>query len=254
MASWCQVGRDERRATALRWLGTGMSLRIDELQAALFGETASRLSERCGAWMRANERFTLFAEQHRDKIRKKVRGLHGDEQGLRDLELELAVAYRLLGERRFTLAYEQYVAEKTRGPDFTVTFKTHTAFNVEVKRLRSAKGSPGWASAICDKLRQIPPSMPNVLALGAEASAADALDLEAVMASIRASAERKDSGFFARFGVTSASEFFRYYGRLSALLAFVPWDSEPTPRGALWVNPQAKHLLSPELRNALAAL
>lgn len=226
----------------------------DDLQHYIFGDVTQPIGRHCAIWMQANARFARFAEEQRDKIRKKVRGLRGDEQGLRDLELELAVAYRLLGERRFMLAYEKYLAEKTRGPDFTVTFKTHTAFNVEVKRLRSARDSAGWGRAICDKLRQMPPSIANVLALGTDADAADVPNLDAVMASIRACAERKDGDFLARYGVANTSEFFRYYGRLSALLAFVPWEGEPAPRGLLWVNPQAKHPLSPELRNALAAL
>ena len=57
-----------------------------------------------------------------------------DEGGLKDLRAELETAVLLLRDERFTLEYEKYVATKQRGQDFTVTFKTHTPFNVEVRR------------------------------------------------------------------------------------------------------------------------
>ena len=58
-----------------------------------------------------------------------------------DLRCELCVAYKLLQERKFEVAYEQDGLRKGRAPDFTVTWKTHTVFNVEVKRFRGSVAS-----------------------------------------------------------------------------------------------------------------
>jgi hypothetical protein len=99
-----------------------------------------------------------------------------DEDGMKDLRAELETALWLLREKRFTLEYEKYAASKQRGPDFTVTFKTHTLFNVEVRRIRSAKLDDAdvearigkLMAALCDKVRQMPPSIVNLLWLVAE--------------------------------------------------------------------------------------
>src|SRR6185369_2610002 len=94
-----------------------------------------------------------------------------DENGMNDLRAELETAALLLREERFTLEYEKYAALKQRGPDFTVTFKTHTPFNVEVRRIRSLELDDENAEArigklmsvLCEKVRQMPPSIVNLL-------------------------------------------------------------------------------------------
>src|SRR5262245_45016105 len=108
----------------------------EELLAALFGDASAEPAVCCLAWMLDEPRFASFLQRHREKIRKKARNAPGAE-GLRDLLAELQSAHHLLRERRFDLAYETYAAAKTRGPDFTVTYKGHISFNVEVKRLRT---------------------------------------------------------------------------------------------------------------------
>src|SRR5262249_16243288 len=147
-------------------------MRADELLDYLVEDRSSVFATQCDEWMDASPRFAAFVERCRDKIRKKVRALRDDE-GQRDLLAELAVAYRLLLERQFTVEYETYAAGKVRGPDFTVTYKTHTPFNVEVKRLRTsssrAKGREiRLLDATCDKLRQMPPSRANLLVLATD--------------------------------------------------------------------------------------
>src|SRR2546422_978025 len=155
---------------------------IDDLIAYLFGAGHSSLADEVGPWVAASPRFRAFAETYRDKIRKKARGARDDE-GRRDLTFELAVALRLLAERRFALEYESYGVAK-RAPDFRVTFRDQLRFNVEVRRLRRPPPTPGAPAdpaplvrAVCDKLGQLPPSMINVLVLGADGpqSAADAV-------------------------------------------------------------------------------
>jgi hypothetical protein len=217
------------------------SLRDDDLYAYLFGAATHALSARCAAWMAASPRFRAFVADHRDKIRRKVRSIRDDE-GLSDLQLELDTAYRLLQERRFTLAYEQYLAGKTRGPDFTVTFKTRARFNVEVKRLRSSPQPGRWADVICDKLDQLPPSIANVLLVATDADTGDAFDVAHAMAELRAVAERKDDDFFARRGLAGARDYLRRSQRLSAVVYRLAWSTVEA-RSLLWINPQAKHPL-----------
>jgi len=78
---------------------------LDDLIAYLFGEDHSPLAAQVGPWLVASPRFRAFAEIYRDKIRKKARGPRDDE-GRRDFAFELAIAVRLLEERRFALEYE----------------------------------------------------------------------------------------------------------------------------------------------------
>src|SRR3989441_13063025 len=104
---------------------------IDDLIAYLFGAGHSSLADEVGPWLFASPRFRAFAETYRDKIRKKARGLRDDE-AQRDLAFELAIAQRLLGERRFVLEYEPYGVGQ-RAPDFRVTFRGTLRFNVEVR-------------------------------------------------------------------------------------------------------------------------
>src|SRR2546426_3186760 len=146
---------------------------IDELTAYLFGRSSSSLAAEIGPWLVASSRFRAFAEIYRDKIRKKARGLRDDE-GRRDLAFELAIASRLLAERRFVVEYESYGVGQ-RAPDFRVTFRANLRFNVEVRRLHPAAPTPGApidpALAICsvsDKLVHSPPSSIHALFLPAD--------------------------------------------------------------------------------------
>src|SRR5437899_12470389 len=107
---------------------------IGELTAYLFGPSDSSLTSEIGPWLVASPRFRSFAEIYRDKIRKKARGLRDDE-GRHDLAFELAVALRLLDERRFAVEYESYGVGQ-RAPDSRVTFRTQTRFNVAVRSRR----------------------------------------------------------------------------------------------------------------------
>src|SRR6476620_11818016 len=106
----------------------------DDLLSYIFGNTRLPLAVQCAQWLGTSPRFRLFLETYRDKIRKKVRGVPAAE-GYRDLQAELATALFLVEERRFSVEYEKFGVGKQRGPDFSVTFKTHLVFHVEVTRL-----------------------------------------------------------------------------------------------------------------------
>ena len=125
------------------------------------------------AWVNGSRRFRAFAETHRDKIRKKLRGAV-DPDARRDVRAELAVARLLLDDRRIELAFEGY-GSGNPGPDFTVLFRGARSFNLEVTRPR--RGGAGAAATILAKLRQLPPSVPNALLVAIEGESAATFDM-----------------------------------------------------------------------------
>jgi hypothetical protein len=227
---------------------------LDELMAYLFGADRSALAADVRSWLVASPRFRAFAENYRDKIRKKTRGMRDDE-GRRDLSFELGVALRLLEEKRFTVEYEPY-GMAVRAPDFRVTFRTQVRFNVEVRRLRAAPASETPADparlirAICDKLGQLPPAMINVLVLGADGPASGADALGPAMLWLQDRAAQKDEVLFQQRGFAGVRDFLRRYQRLSAALWLA---GEPGAQAInVWRNPQARHPLPADLARALS--
>ncbi len=238
------------------------AMNADEIATYIFEGVAPTLAARCAQWMTATPRFREFAERQRDKIRKKRRGLGDDDTGLRDLLCELGVACRLLSDRRVTLEYEAYAAAKTRGPDFTATFKGHLAFNVEVTRVQRplptrAKAQTRLIEVTCAKLRQFPSGAINILVIALTNTPAGGLglaDIMQAMETLRRHSFGKDEPFLRARGLNGSDEFFALAPRLSAALAALPsTDPLDTPHAqlALWANPQAKHPLPTDLRTAL---
>ncbi len=230
-----------------------MASLIPEILGHLFdggGEFTHGLRECCESWCVSSPRFCAFAQSHRDKIRKKIRTSSGIE-GLRDLQLELDIAYRLLSERRLAVVYEAYKAEKTRGPDFTVSYTTRCTFNIEVRRLRGTPTLARWTDAFCDKLHQLPPSSANFVVFGTDGGG-EGLALESVMRHIRSLAEGKDAAFLARSGFNTTQDFFRAFRRLSGDFLIQAWDTPTASHLSTWLNPQAKHPSTPDAFNAIA--
>lgn len=205
-------------------------------------------------WVRGSRRFKAFATSYRDKIRSKLRNVR-DEGGMKDLRAELETAALLLREERFTLEYEKYAASKQRSPDFTVTFKTHTPFNVEVRRIRSVELDNGDTEAhigklmavLCDKVGQMPPSIVNLLWLIAEREIAEA-DLTRAVMTLRQLAERKAEDFFTRRGFESAADFLKHDRQLSGIVL------RQSGENVLWLNALARHKPPPEIVTAIQRL
>src|SRR5580765_5992638 len=161
-----------------------MPMLVDELLTHIFEARMHALAAQFALWLASSARFRAFAEQYRDKIRKKVRGIR-DQEGLRDLTFELEIAYLLLSERRFAVEYEKGGVGKQRGPDFCVTFRTHILFNVEVKRFRASAidrtaEPPEYsriASTACQKIGQLPAGMINILAISSDSARYHASDV-----------------------------------------------------------------------------
>lgn len=213
-------------------------------------------------WIGSSRRFKAFATTYRDKIRKKIRITQGTA-GIQDLEAELETACWLLQDRRFTLAYEPYGSQKTRGPDFAITFKS-TTFNVEVTRIRSTETEPAATppldpqhtaarliDTVCDKLGQMRPGMINVLVVVTDGDFIRALDLYQAMARLKERAERQDPNLFSRHRFASTAAFFKLYLRLSAGLVRTPANQDGTTHSLLWTNNQARHALPGPIRTIL---
>ncbi|MGI8553289.1 MAG: hypothetical protein ACR2PL_21260, partial [Dehalococcoidia bacterium] len=190
----------------------------DELLSYVFDGRMYPIASECAGWVDESRPFRAFVDRYRDKIRKKLR-VCGDEEARRDLQVELATAFALLQEHRFSIEYELYASGKQRGPDLSVIFKDHIRFNVEVTRLRGGgaepEGKPGGkqtngagkvTATICAKLGQMPPSVANILVLAADSAVYSPSDIDGVMKELKTQAERKDDAFFARRGLDESRD------------------------------------------------
>lgn len=227
---------------------------IDDLLNYIFDGKKPDLYPQFERWVRGSRRFKAFAITYRAKIRTKLKNVR-DEGGMKDMCAELETAALLLHEERFTLEYEKYAATKQRGPDFTVTFKTHTPFNVEVRRIRSLELDDGDSEAhvgklmavLCDKAGQMPPSIINLLWLIAEREISEA-DLSRAAITLRQLAERKVEDFFTRRGFENAADFLKKHQRLSGIIL------RQSGKNVIWLNSLARHKTPPEIVTALQRL
>jgi hypothetical protein len=200
-------------------------------------------------WLSSTPRFRAFATTYRAKIHKKVRSA-SDAESLRDVRAELLAARLLLTDKRFAIEYEAYGSGKG-GPDLTVTFRSTTTFNVEVTRLRKSPEPGAIGATLLAKLRQLPPSAPNVLVL-ASARPASAVDVGDAVRALRVRADARDDASFERSGSESSRGFYERFLRLSAVIG---WSDEPSggdPPG-LWSNPSARIPLPERVGRACAA-
>jgi hypothetical protein len=200
-------------------------------------DTGHPFTDELTRWLASSPRFRAFAEAYRPKIHKKVRAAVDDE-ALRDVRAELLVAHRLLADKRFTVAYEAY-GSGIGGPDLTVTDRTTSVFNVEVTRLRKLPDRAALGGTLLTKLRQLPPSVPNVV-LVASGHSASAVDISAAVRDLRARADAKDDAFFDRRGLKSARGFYERFLRLSAVITWRDEADGDHERAAMWVNPSAR--------------
>lgn len=220
--------------------------RVDDLNAYLFGPDRALLASEARVWLSARP-FRAFAETYRDKIRKKARGTR-DEEAQRDLAFELAVAARLVGDRRFAVEYEPYGVGQ-RAPDLRVTFRGGLRFNVEVKRLRPsdpARGTVAVARTLSTKLGQLRPGMVNVLVLGCGHLSSDLVP--AAMAWLEHRAAERDEELFRERGFGGTRDFVRHYQRLSSIL-WIDGGSSGS-----FLNGRARHPLPADLARALGRL
>lgn len=217
----------------------------DDLLAEIFDGSRGPLYGEFAAWLRASRRFQAFATEYRTKIRAKLKNAR-DAEGLKDARAELEAAALLLREKSFALEYEKYATSGGRGPDFTVTFKTHTPVNIEVRRVRAAdpaRQAARLVAVLCDKVGQMPPGTLNLLWLTAERDLSEA-QLAAVGLTLRQLAEGKADPFFAARGFEGAADFLKQYQRLAGVVL-------RQREAEVWLNPLARHKVPPEIVRAL---
>jgi hypothetical protein len=227
---------------------------LDDLLDDFFGGKKPALYPEFEGWVRDSRSFRAFATSYRSKIRSKLKNVR-DDNGMQDLRAELETAALLLRDERFTLEYEKYAASKQRGPDFTVTFKTHTLFNVEVRRIRSVELDDEDAEAhtgkliavLCDKVGQMPPGVLNLLWLVAEREISEA-DLTRAAMALRQLAEHKADDFFRQRGLESAADFLKHYRQLSGIVL------RQSGENVLWLNSLARHKTPPDIVTAIRRL
>lgn len=203
-------------------------------------------------WLAASPRFRAFAEAHRDKIRKKIRGA-ADADAQRDVRTELAIARLLLADRRIELAFEAYGSGKT-GPDFTITFRGARSFNLEVTRLRRLPDATGLGASLLAKLRQLPPSTPNAIIFAVDGGFVAALDVDAATRALRTRADTKDEAFFTTRGFDGTRGFYERFLRLSATFVWAE-AADGDARSTMWLNRSARIAIpQPAARACLACL
>jgi hypothetical protein len=158
------------------------------------------------------------------------------------------VAERLLADRRIDLVYEPDGSGRL-GPDFAVTFRATSTLRVEVTRPRPRADGVDVGRAILGKLRQLPPSVPNVILIDAGSVAAGSLDVAGEMRALRRAVDGRDAVVLGRLGTTSPRAFYERFLRLGGVLV----RSEAPPAATLWSNPSARIALPRPASSALVA-
>jgi hypothetical protein len=229
------------------------SKKTDQLVRHVAPRCRPSLQSELGHWLEKSSRFSAFITENQDKVRKKLST--SDEESRLDVRSELLVAYLILADRRFELAFEAYGAHKL-GPDLSVTFRANQRFNLEVTRLRATAdqdapdaepgaGSIRLANVITGKLRQLPGDVPNALVLTTRGLALSEENLAAATRLLKMHSERKDDSFFARRGLRNARDFHAQYLHLSGV--FVLDEATELPSRTFWPNREAQHPLPQEV-------
>lgn len=212
----------------------------------------SDLIDEIASWAAAVPRFRSFVAAYREKIRKKVRSAR-DADATAEVRSELLVARLLLADRRFELAFEAFPAG-TAGPDFSVAFGSAT-FTLEVTHPRRPLDEGVLASTIVTKLRQLPPSVANVLVvvtdrdLGAPdapggpedqrgATAPAPVDIGAAVRALRGRVDARDVAFLTSRGFPTPRAFYDRFLRLGAVI--VMRETATGGEASAWLNASAR--------------
>ena len=210
---------------------------VDDEPEDLREHGSAGLADELTGWLAGSARLRAFAVLHQAKIRKKLRTA-ADPEAIRDVRAELKAACLLLADPRIELDFEAYGSGK-RGPDLTVSYRTRPAFNLEVTRLRRIPAAAEFEAPLLAKLRQLPPSIPNVLLVAIGGESAGALDVAGAARGLRSRADAKDAGIFEGEGFRGPRDFYDRYLRLGGVITW----SEAAPADArteLWINRSAR--------------
>ena len=211
---------------------------MDQLAGYLLdGARPDPVAQELTGWLADSARFRAFAEAHRDKIRKKLRTA-ADGEALRDVRAELQAAHLLLDDPRIELAFEAYGSGKS-GPDLSLTYRGMRSLNLEVTRLHGVPDEIDVGVPLLTKLRQLPPSVPNVVLIAIGGSTAAALHVDEATKALRSRADAKDEPFFTRRGFDGTRGFYDRYLRLGGVLSWCE-GADGDARAVLWTNRSAR--------------
>jgi hypothetical protein len=199
--------------------------------------SSESMADELGAWLAGSARFRDFVAAHRDKIRKKLRTA-ADADGRHDVRAELRVAHLLLADRRIRLAFEAHGAGR-RGPDFTLEYRDHPAFDLEVTRMRRDPAEATDGGPLLAKLRQLSTGRANVLLVALQGPRAEAFDIATAVRGLRARADAKDEAFFTRRGIEGSRAFYDRFLRLGAVIGWCDAGSGEA-RAVAWSNASAR--------------
>jgi hypothetical protein len=251
-----RTSSDAPATTARRAAGGGHGAAAERLAHELAYPHATSIVAELSGWLVASPRFERFAREHRDKIRKKLRGARV-APALLDVRGELLLAYRLLADRRFELDFEAYGSGKG-GPDFTARFRQGRPLNLEVTRPRRPIDADVVGATVLAKLRQLPPSAPNILVIKVEGPVDAPTDVETAIAEavrrLRSQADAKDEAALVSWGFSGTRGFYDRFLRLGAVVAWSD-DGSAAPRAVAWTNASARIGVPPDvLRGCLRCL
>jgi hypothetical protein len=136
-------------------------MRSREQATHLTGDRNHPIAKALEYWIENSERFAAFVNRYGGKIRKRCVNAKSFED-LEDMRFELEIPYLFLLDQRFEVEYEKYSKRMRRSPDFTVTFETHIAFNVEVKRIRQAalgQRFDKWMEEVVNRICEVPSNL-----------------------------------------------------------------------------------------------
>jgi hypothetical protein len=227
------------------------SKKTDQLVRHVAQRCRPGLRSELAHWLEDSPRFSVFVTTHQDKIRKKLHSTDDEEHRL-DVRAELLVAYLIVADRRFELAFEAYGA-RALGPDLTVTFRANQRFNLEVTRLRTTGEADSavarLANVVTGKLRQLPGDTPNALVIAARGLPLNEDTLVATGRLLKQHTDRKDDAFFVRRGLKDSRDFYAHYLHLGGMCIL---DDATSPARAIFSpNREARHPLSKETVAAL---
>ncbi|MDX2161948.1 MAG: hypothetical protein SF162_11535 [bacterium] len=231
---------------------------VQDLLDAIFEDARPPFYDEFAGWVRDSRRFKAFATAYQAKIRAKLKQQMRQADTLRDLRAELAAAVLMLRDERLSVEYEKRSVTSGRAPDYTLTYRTHTPFNVEVRRIHPVDTAAGESddadsrkvklmAILCEKVGQMPPGMTNFLWLADERAIAHA-EIAQAGVTLRTLAEHKDEAFFTRRGFASAAAFLKQYQALSGIVHHLPGQI------TLYPNPVARYKPSPDIALALTRL
>src|SRR5215207_9969976 len=201
------------------------SKKTDQLVRHVAHKCRPRFQSELGHWIESRPQFAAFLTANQDKVRKKLNTSEGEEARL-DVRAELLVAYLVLADRRFEVAFEAYGTGQ-RGPDLSLTYRTNQRFNLEITRIRPSAVTDAndvssevgrLANVIAGKVRQLPADVPNGLLIAAGGLSIAEDDLAAAVRLLKTHAERKDDPFFARRGLKDARDFHARFLQLGVIL------------------------------------